>query len=196
MMNIVVSILSFFQFLVINLTEKFNIFKVYNDDVNAECEELIDQYYGYDIIKTEKNYKIKGDNIEFVTQNLPKLIMFNDDLFITYLDGETLNGHIIDVNGNEKGKIFAVLEGITNNYQLEVFNDTVYLVAEHIGNSIFFDKELDKSNILLYDIINDELKITITLNNENTKENLMVIKNYFTLEFPENLITNIYIKNK
>lgn len=183
MMNIVVSILSFFQFLVINLTEKFNIFKVYNDDVNAECEELIDQYYGYDIIKTEKNYKIKGDNIEFVTQNLPKLIMFNDDLFIIYLDGETLNGHIIDVNGNEKGKIFAVLEGITNNYQLEVFNDTVYLVAEHIGNSIFFDKELDKSNILLYDIISDELKIYGGLANEKYLDSVTIKdKMYILLE--------------
>ena len=44
-------------------------------------------------------------------------------------------------------------------------------------------------------MLDNDLKITLTLDNEGTNQNLFVIKNYFKLEIPKIIITNIYIKN-
>lgn len=48
----------------------------------------------------------------------------------------------------------------------------------------------------LANLVNNDILITISLENNDNFESQMIIKNYFNAEMPCNLITNVYIKNK
>lgn len=102
-----------------------------------------------------------------------------------------------------------LLNYIDNLNSLEFQEDTLLMKNKEVVNA--FKKASEKSleeleNILkhnfevlfnsLDNLVDDELKITITLNNEDNRENLMVIKNYFSLALPKNIVANIYVKNK
>lgn len=101
-----------------------------------------------------------------------------------------------------------LLSYVDNLNDLEFKEDSLLMKNKEVTN--VFKKAREKSfeeleNILKYNLqvlfnslknlVDKDIKITITLNNEDTRENLMIIENYFSLELPEKLVTNIYVKS-
>ena len=69
----------------------------------------------------------------------------------------------------------------------------------HQNSLLELEKALCTYLKILFDEINllieTDIKITITLDNDLSSENILILKNYFAMDFPDKLVTNVYIQN-
>ncbi|MBQ9833903.1 MAG: hypothetical protein IJO33_01780 [Bacilli bacterium] len=128
-------------------------------------------------------------------KELKKLLLKNINI---YLEPLMLKEYI------DNNLLISYIESIET---IEFRNDTDLIKNEAIKN-IFekaFKNSLDElKNILInnlkmlfnaLDILDNKVKITISLDNEKSLENEFIISNYLSVEIPKKIITNIYLKN-
>lgn len=156
MFKIVFLFFSFIQTNVIDRLEDFKLFKSFNNNVQ-ENEEIIDQYKGYNVIKKENNYIIKGENFEITTQIFPSIIEYKETICITYIEENQIILLKYNKNGEYIESVIKEVEGISSIFSLHNFNNDIILVGGHKGKASFMDKEYDNNNILIYSVFKDEL---------------------------------------
>lgn len=128
-------------------------------------------------------------------KELKKLLLKNINI---YLEPLMLKEYI------DNNLLISYIESIET---IEFKNDADLIKNKAIKN-IFekaFKNSLDElKNILInnlkmlfnaLDILDNKVKITISLDNEKSLENEFIISNYLSVEIPKKIITNIYLKN-
>lgn len=135
--------------------------------------------------------------IEALIKEYKKLLKKNINNYLDilnikeYIEQDLVDIYIEILNNLE----FIVNDDLMKNDQLKnIFKKAYQTTLEEL-------EELLKDNLKLFfneinTLIDNDIKITITLDNEDTLENIFIIKNYFALEFPKKLVTNVYIQNK